>query len=113
MKLKKRSPASKRRERRRLSALAWRRYVPLEYRRLATPCPRCGRIEYWGCVKSCFQNGKWAFEWAVPYRSVFPLVVDGEAVRVHGDPNMPQETKEALAEVVRAVREQYSEAVPA
>lgn len=107
MRLKKHSPAGKRRARRRLSRLWWRRHVPRETKNLATPCPRCGRSEYFNCVRSCWHNGEHAMFWAQPYRSVFPLEVDGEAVRVHGDPRMAQETKDALAEVVRAVRKQY------
>lgn len=37
----------------------------------------------------------------------FWMNVDGETVHVLGDVKMPQETADALAQVVRAVREQY------
>jgi hypothetical protein len=111
VKLKPKSPAGKRRARRMAAEHQWRRFVERDIRNLATPCRRCGRIEYWGCVQSCWHQGTHAFAWAQPYRSpAFPLEVDGEAVRVHGDPNMAQETKDALAQVVRAVRAQYGDA---
>lgn len=35
----------------------------------------------------------------------FPLLVDGVPVRVHGDPEMSDESREALREVARAARE--------
>lgn len=37
----------------------------------------------------------------------FWLNVDGEAVHVLGDPQMSQETADAIAQVARAVREMY------
>jgi hypothetical protein len=36
--------------------------------------------------------------------------VDGEPVRVQGDPGMPDEVREALADVVRTVRSNHGEA---
>ena len=35
----------------------------------------------------------------------FPLQVDGQTVRVHGDPDMSPQAREALADVIRAATE--------